>query len=159
MVSPDAAREIACPMVAQAVDFVLQLLPSSPWTPSTYHVAPAPARKPDCKPFGSATICRFACICGIAPGVPIGVCDPQPASIAVTAQIPNAWRPKSEIIICLAPSLDANASKSLSGSADKAPGKRCGLSPSYHPSDDLESTWPRYAVANEAAYCRSASSH
>ena len=24
------------------------------------------AREPDCKPFGSATICRFACICGIA---------------------------------------------------------------------------------------------
>src|SRR5580704_520522 len=39
MVSPDAASEIACPMVAQAVAFVLQLLPSSPWTPSTYHVA------------------------------------------------------------------------------------------------------------------------
>src|SRR5580692_1159271 len=38
MVSPDAASEIACPMVAQAVAFVLQLLPSSPLTPSTYHV-------------------------------------------------------------------------------------------------------------------------
>src|SRR5580704_252885 len=38
MVSPDAASEIACPMVAQAVALVLQLLPSSPWTPSTYHV-------------------------------------------------------------------------------------------------------------------------
>src|ERR1700722_14132957 len=38
MVSPDAASEIACPMVAQAVAFVLQLLPSSPLTPLTYHV-------------------------------------------------------------------------------------------------------------------------
>src|SRR5215469_613238 len=38
MVSPDAASEIACPMVAQAVAGVLQLLPSSPFTPSTYQV-------------------------------------------------------------------------------------------------------------------------
>src|SRR3974377_941783 len=39
MVSPDDASEIACPIVAQAVFFVLQLLPSSPVTPLTYHVA------------------------------------------------------------------------------------------------------------------------
>src|SRR4029077_5897738 len=38
MVSPDAASEIACPTVAQAVACVLQLLPSSPLTPLTYHV-------------------------------------------------------------------------------------------------------------------------
>src|SRR5580704_11091599 len=91
MASPDAAREIACPMVAQAVDFVLQLLPSSPWTPSTYQVAWT-AREPDCKPFASVTICRFACICGIAPGVPISCCDPlQPASNAAATVMLNAW--------------------------------------------------------------------
>src|SRR5579864_4042203 len=38
MVSPDDASEIACPIVAQAVTFVLQSLPSSPLTPLTYHV-------------------------------------------------------------------------------------------------------------------------
>jgi len=38
MVSPDAASAIACLMVAQAVAFVLQLLPGSPLALLTYHV-------------------------------------------------------------------------------------------------------------------------
>jgi hypothetical protein len=38
MTSPDAASEIAWPIVPQAVAFVMQSLPSSPLTPSTYHV-------------------------------------------------------------------------------------------------------------------------
>src|SRR5579862_541371 len=38
MASPDEASEMACPMVLQAVVSVRQLLPSLPFTPSTYHV-------------------------------------------------------------------------------------------------------------------------
>src|SRR5215469_4399774 len=41
--SPDAAREMACPIVLHAVDGDRQLLPSFPLTPFTYHVVLAKA--------------------------------------------------------------------------------------------------------------------
>src|SRR3974390_1864947 len=43
MVSPDAASEMVCPIVLQAVDGDMQLLLSLPFTPSTYHVLAAKA--------------------------------------------------------------------------------------------------------------------
>jgi hypothetical protein len=46
----------------------------------------------------------FARLDGVAPAAPIGGCDPpHPASIAAAAQIPNAYRLNSEMLICLAP--------------------------------------------------------
>jgi len=46
----------------------------------------------------------IARVCGIAPGAPTGGCDPpQPGNIAAATPMVRATRPKSKLIIFLAP--------------------------------------------------------
>jgi hypothetical protein len=49
-------------------------------------------------------------VCGIAPGAPIGCCDPpHPANIAAATQLLSAMRPNSRGFICLVPRFYGNS--------------------------------------------------
>src|SRR5215472_13319321 len=87
MVSPDAASEIACPMVAHAVVIVLQLLPSSPLTPLTYHVPASAGEDSMIRAMSTRTTLPFNMLIP-----PVRICLPQLTKGLIVGREPHCFK-------------------------------------------------------------------